>query len=111
LRSQLGIEFVAHGVAEQVEAEDAKRNGKAGEDRHPWRAHGAGLASGVVNTAFMMGGALGLAVLAALAEGSGYRAAFLLATFIAALAAILSAALLRNDYPAARKAAWASPSR
>ena len=70
----------------------------------------SGLASGVVNTAFMMGGALGLAVLAALAEGSGYRAAFLLATFIAALAAILSAVLLRNDYPAATKEAWASPS-
>ena len=70
----------------------------------------SGLASGVVNTAFMMGGALGLAVLAALAEGSGYRAAFLLATFIAALAAILSAVLLRNDYPAASKESWASPS-
>jgi EmrB/QacA subfamily drug resistance transporter len=71
----------------------------------------SGLASGLVNTAFMMGGALGLAVLAALAEASGYRAAFLLATFIAALAAILSAALLRKDQPAARKEAWASPSR
>ncbi len=63
----------------------------------------SGLASGVVNTAFMMGGALGLAVLAALAEGSGYRAAFILATLFAALAAILSATLLRSDYPTERK--------
>jgi EmrB/QacA subfamily drug resistance transporter len=70
----------------------------------------SGLASGLVNTAFMMGGALGLAVLAALAEGSGYRAAFLLATFIAAVAAILSAVLLRNDYPTQRKGSWASQS-
>ncbi|HEX6157952.1 MAG TPA: MFS transporter, partial [Burkholderiales bacterium] len=70
----------------------------------------SGLASGLVNTAFMMGGALGLAVLAALAEGSGYRAAFILATVFAALAAVLSAVLLRNDYPAAKKEAWASPS-
>src|SRR6185503_18934320 len=69
----------------------------------------SGLASGVVNTAFMMGGALGLAVLAALAEGAGYRAAFILATLFAAVAAILSAALLRNDSPE-RKESWASPS-
>jgi EmrB/QacA subfamily drug resistance transporter len=69
----------------------------------------SGLASGVVNTAFMMGGALGLAVLASLAEGSGYRAAFILATLFAAIAAILSAALLRNDSPE-RKESWASPS-
>jgi len=70
----------------------------------------SGLASGVVNTAFMMGGALGLAVLAALAEGSGYRAAFILATLFAAVAAILSAALLRSDYPTERRESWASPS-
>jgi EmrB/QacA subfamily drug resistance transporter len=69
----------------------------------------SGLASGVVNTAFMMGGSLGLAVLAALAEGSGYRAAFILATLFAAVAAILSAAALRNDSPE-RKESWASPS-
>jgi len=68
----------------------------------------SGLASGLVNTAFMMGGALGLAVLASLAEGSGYRAAFILATLFAALAAVLSAVLLRNDYPAAKKEAWAA---
>jgi EmrB/QacA subfamily drug resistance transporter len=68
----------------------------------------SGLASGLVNTAFMMGGALGLAVLASFAEGSGYRAAFILATLFAVLAAVLSAVLLRNDYPAAKKEAWAS---
>jgi len=70
----------------------------------------SGLASGVVNTAFMMGGALGLALLASLAEISGYRAAFILATLFAAVAAILSAALLRNDFTKERREAWASPS-
>jgi predicted MFS family arabinose efflux permease len=49
-------------------------------------------------------------VLAALAEGSGYRAAFILATLFAAIAAILSAALLRSDNPTERKESWASPS-
>jgi MFS family permease len=70
----------------------------------------SGLASGMVNTAFMMGGALGLAVLASFAEGSGYRIAFILATLFAAVAAFLSAALLRNDYSTERKESWASPS-
>ncbi|WP_459618234.1 DHA2 family efflux MFS transporter permease subunit [Bordetella sp. 2513F-2] len=75
--------------------------------------HQAGLASGLVNTAFMMGGALGLAVLAsvaaahslashasgealALALHGGYRIAFALGAACAALAA-LAAALLRLD--------------
>ena len=72
----------------------------------------SGLASGLVNTAFMMGGALGLAVQASLAASqteasraagtergasllAGYRAAFLAGACFAALGAVLGAVLLR----------------
>ena len=78
----------------------------------------SGLASGVVNTAFMMGGAVGLAVLVSVAasrtdsltasgEGplaalnGGYHVAFFVGAVFAASAAIIGAAFLRVAHPAA----------
>jgi EmrB/QacA subfamily drug resistance transporter len=82
----------------------------------------AGLASGIVNTAFMMGGALGLAILASLAASrtdtltasgdgplvaltGGYHVAFVVGAVFALMAAAVGAAFLREGSAAAQGAA------
>ena len=76
----------------------------------------SGLASGVVNTAFMMGGALGLAILASLADArtdhlrqagasvqqalnAGYQLAFWVSALCALVAAVLGGFVLRPAPP------------
>ena len=67
----------------------------------------SGLASGIVNTSFMMGGSLGLAVLASLSDARGHHAAFAVGAVFAAVAAALGWGLLRVRPQAAVAAAEA----
>jgi EmrB/QacA subfamily drug resistance transporter len=80
----------------------------------------SGLASGLVNTSFMMGGALGLAVLASLAEGrtaghvaadaaallDGYHLAFFVGAALAAVGAVVGYVGLRPSSDMDSDADW-----
>jgi hypothetical protein len=76
-----------------------------------------GLASGIVNTSYQVGSALGLAIMTAIATSQGadrlgdvsaltdgYSAAFIGAAGVAAVGALLAAALIRVPKPAASAA-------
>jgi hypothetical protein len=82
----------------------------------------SGLASGVLNTAFMMGGSLGLAILAsfaamktqslvaagageAVALNGGYRLAFMIGAACAVIAAVIGATFMRTRTSASAAAA------
>ena len=88
----------------------------------------AGLASGVVNTAFMMGGAVGLAALAAIADSrtqsladsgdgalealtGGYQLAFLVAAIFVIGSAVVGATLPRSEPMGAHAEEQAGPAR
>lgn len=60
------------------------------------RPEDAGIASGLVNTTYRIGSAIGLAAMVAVASTGGYEAAFLGAGLIAAAAAVLSAIAVRG---------------
>ncbi len=86
----------------------------------------SGLASGILNTAYQVGSALGLAVLTSIAAGygadrvgevskltNGYQAAFIGAAVVAAVAAVIALITVRNQQPdtPAEEEADSSPER
>ncbi|OEV05595.1 MFS transporter [Streptomyces oceani] len=82
----------------------------------------AGLASGIVNTTYQVGSALGLAALTSIATSAGadqlgnlpaltdgFSAAFIGAAVVAAVGAVLTALLMRGDHGAAADAEESAP--